>query len=388
MILLSSSNIPNILKMQSNNVVVLACAGAGKTWGICNDSISCKNTSKKVLMISYTHKGVYSIKKEYAKQNLGVLNKNVKVCTWFQFLLRELIKPYQKSFLNKISQIRSCDFSRMYGIDYARKNSKEYFLNSHNDVKANHASEFAVLLNELSDGAVLRRLEETYSCIYIDELQDLVGKDIELLELLFLSSIRIYCVGDYKQSTLKTHNPKSNRKKGGMYVFTYLETIKKSHHIKIIKNNYSRRFIKEIAQFANLLYMENPVISIVEANEPAMGVFQILEDDVHEYIKFFKPHILKYDKKTQTLNYPSLNFGVSKGMTMKRVLIFPNGPLNKFLLDPSIKLKALDKYYVGVTRAKYSLAFVVKSFKKSSYFAKDKIHIGNHEIEVLKFSFQ
>jgi DNA helicase II / ATP-dependent DNA helicase PcrA len=284
LILPNPSDTPNILKMQSNNVVVLACAGAGKTWGICNDSICCESIPKKTLMVSYTHKGVYSIKKEYAKQNLGVLNKNVKVCTWFQFILRDLIKSYQKSFLNEISQIRSCDFSRMYGIDYSRKNSKEYFLNSHNDVKANRASEFAILLNKRSDGAVLRRLEETYSCIYIDELQDLVGKDIELLELLFLSSIKIYCVGDYKQATLKTHNPKSNKKKGGMYVFSYLETIKESHRIEIIKNSYSRRFITDIAQFANLFYTEEPVTSIVEANELSMGVFQILEDDVHKSI--------------------------------------------------------------------------------------------------------
>ena len=374
--------------MQLNNVVVLACAGAGKTWGMCNDSICCDNISKKTLMISYTHKGVYSIQKEYAKQNLGVVNNNVKIYTWFQFLLRELIKPYQKSFLNEISQIKSCDFSQMYGIDYSRKNSKEYFLNSHSDVKANHASEFAILLNELSNGAVLRRLEETYSCIYIDELQDLVGKDIELLELLFLSSIKIYCVGDYKQATLKTHNPKSNKKKGGMYVFSYLETIKESHHIEIIRNNFSRRFIADIAQFANLFYTEDPVFSEVKANEQAMGVFQILEEDVHKYIRFFNPHILRYDKKTFTLNYTSLNFGVSKGMTMDRVLIFPNGPLNKFLLNPSNRIATPDKYYVGITRARYSLTFVMKRFSKTEYFTKDKIHMGDHEIEVLKFISQ
>ncbi len=51
--------------MQSNNIVELACAGSGKTWRICNDSICSSNSSKKMLMISYTHKGVYSIKKEY-----------------------------------------------------------------------------------------------------------------------------------------------------------------------------------------------------------------------------------------------------------------------------------------------------------------------------------
>ncbi len=273
----------------------------------------------------------------------------------------------------------------MYGIDFSRKNSKEYFLNKHNDVKANHASEFAVLLNSLSGGAVIKRLEETYSCIYFDELQDLVGYDIDLLELLFLSSIRIYCVGDYKQATLKTHNTKSNTKKGGMYVFKYLETIKETHNISIIKNNSTRRFITDIAQFANLFYSEDPVISITDSNEDAMGVYQITEDDAEKYIQFFKPSILKYDINTPTLNHPSINFGVSKGMTLDRVLIFPNGPLSKFLLNPSNKLKSPDRYYVGVTRAKYSLAFVVKKLIEDKYFKKTKIHIEDCEIEVLKF---
>lgn len=205
---------PAYIKMQYDNTLVLACAGSGKTYGMCNDSRSLSEEStKKVLMLSYTHKGIHSIKKEYAKQNNGVLDKNVVISTWFQFILKELIRPYQRSFLEKFSQIRSIDFSNMYGVDYAKRNSKSYFLNRNNDVKANRASEFALLLNILSDGAVLKRLEDTYACIYIDELQDLVGKDIELIELLFLSSIKIYCVGDYKQSTLKTHNPRTDRKK-------------------------------------------------------------------------------------------------------------------------------------------------------------------------------
>lgn len=366
----------------------MACAGSGKTWGICHDSISYNDTSRKSLIVSYTHMGVRSIRKEYAKQNQGVLNGNVKILTWFQFLLRELIKPYQNSFLDEICQIRSCDFSQVYGIDYSLKNTREYFLNSFNDVKGNRASEFAILLNKLSNGAVIRRIENTYSCIYIDELQDLVGKDIELLELLFLSSIRVYCVGDYKQATLKTHNPKTNKKKGGMYVFNYLETIRDSHRIKIIKSNHTRRFVDDIAKFVNLFYADDPIVSLVRADKPAMGVFQILETNVHDYIKYYKPQILKYDIRTQTLNYPSLNFGVSKGMTTERVLIFPNAPLSKFILDPSIHLKAPEKYYVAATRAKYSLVFVVKKLIPNNYFIKDKMHIGEQVIEVLRFKLK
>jgi len=58
------------------------------------------------------------------------------------------------------------------------------------------------------------------------------------------------------------------------------------------------------------------------------------------------------------------------------------------LLDPSNQLKAPDRYYVGVTRAKYSLAFVVKKLRQNKHFTKDKIHIGEDEIEVLKFILQ
>jgi len=379
-------NIPSTLKMQYDNTLVLACAGAGKTYGMCKDARSLpEGATKKVLMLSYTHKGIYSIKKEYAKQNNGVIDNKVVISTWFHFILKELIRPYQRSFLGEISQIRSVDFSNIYGVDYFKKNTKPYFLNRNNDVKANRASEFALLLNRLSDGAVLRRLEDTYACIYIDELQDLVGKDIELLELLFLSSIKIYCVGDYKQATLKTHNPRSDRKKGGMHVFSYLETCRESHHINIVKNNISKRFVSDIGNFANLVYPEDPIIGSLEVEEQATGVFQIHKSDVHDYIEHFKPNILKYDIKTPTLGYPSLNFGVSKGMTLERVLIFPNKPLYSFLLDPGSGLKAPDKYFVGVTRAKYSLAFVVEDFIPNEYFFEDSINLGGYNVKVLKF---
>ena len=53
---------------------------------------------------------------------------------------------------------------------------------------------------------------EIYSHIYIDEIQDLAGEDIEILNLLFNSKIQIQCVGDVKQSTYTTYNAKKNKK--------------------------------------------------------------------------------------------------------------------------------------------------------------------------------
>jgi len=382
------SNILNTFRMQYNNILVLACAGSGKTYGICNDAKKYYSESNtRVLMVSYTHRGVDSIRNEYAKQNHGVLDKHVVIRTWYQFLLRELIKPYQSSFLGEISKVNSFDFSQMFGVDYKKKNTIPYFFNKNYDVKANRASELAVLINKLSGGAVIKRLEETYSCIYLDELQDLVGKDVELLELLLQSSIRVYCVGDYKQATFRTHNPKTDRKKGGKNIFQDFELFRERYQIHVIKDNKSKRFVSDIADFANLVYPEDPITGLYDVDEKATGVYQILKSDVHAYINHFRPNILRYDVNTSTLGYPSMNFGVSKGMTFDRVLIFPNNSLCTFLRNPKKRISSPEKYYVAVTRPRYSLAFVVDEFIPNEYFLEDTIELQEKRIPVLKFRY-
>ncbi|EAF1855885.1 hypothetical protein CKB86_06900 [Listeria monocytogenes] len=367
------------------NKIKLACAGSGKTWGICNDAKE-SPLDKKILFVTYTNKGVNSIVDEYKKQNMGVLDNHIEVVTWYQFLLRDLIKPYQASFLNAINEIKSYNYDGMYGAKFVKKGTKSYFLTDTNDVKPNNASEFVIALNKLSNGAVIKRLEEIYSTIYIDELQDLVGRDIELLELLLHSSIKIYCVGDYKQSTLKTHNAKANRNKTGMYIFDYLKSIQGTHSIEIIEENTSRRFGAEIAGFANLIYPSNPIIGIMNEKLIATGVFQIHKKDIEKYVRFYKPIVLRYDKRTDTMNYPAFNFGVSKGMSIDRVLIFPNGPLEKFLKNPDVKMKSVEKYFVGVTRARYSMVFVVDKLIENRYFRKHDIDVNGDIISTLKFN--
>lgn len=378
------SNTQNIFMKILKNKIKIACAGSGKTWGICNDAIEA-SLDKKILFVTYTNKGVSSIISEYKKQNMGVLDSHIEVITWYKFLLRELIKPYQSYFSKDVNTIKSYNYDRMYGVNFSKKGTKSYFLTKDNDVKANNASEFAIELNKLSNGAVIKRLEEIYSTIYIDELQDLAGRDIELLELLLYSSIKIYCVGDYKQSTLKTHNGKSNKNKTGVYIFEYLKSIQETHFIEIIEENESRRFGPEIANFANLIYPSNPLVGIMEEKPIGTGVFQINKKDIDKYMSVYNPIVLRYDKKTDTLNYPAFNFGVSKGMSIDRVLIFPNGPLKKFLENPDIKMKSAEKYFVGVTRAKYSLVFVVDKLTENIYFKNNEIGVNNEKISALKF---
>jgi DNA helicase-2/ATP-dependent DNA helicase PcrA len=79
----------------------------------------------------------------------------------------------------------------------------------------------------------------------------------------------------------------------------------------------------------------------------------------------FRPQVLKYDVRTRCAGYAAINFGASKGMTFDRVLIFPNGKLTELLQtgDPCV-IESPSKYYVAITRAKYSLAFAYDGVSK------------------------
>lgn len=115
------------------------------------------------------------------------------------------------------------------------------------------------------------------------------------------------------------------------------------------------------------------------------GVFLEADKDVDIYYQYYSPVVLKYDIKTTTMGYTSVNFGASKGETYNRVLIFPNKPFKQFLLD-SKALSSPEKYYVAVTRARYSLAFVLEKLPDQiDGFMKESIMVGEREITVLKY---
>ena len=79
------------------NTVRLAAAGAGKTYRICCEALEeiRENECARVLMVTYTNRGAEAIRAELEAQNYGVLPVGIAIYTWYQFLLKELIKPYQ-----------------------------------------------------------------------------------------------------------------------------------------------------------------------------------------------------------------------------------------------------------------------------------------------------
>ena len=378
-----------MLSNTSSNVVKISAAGAGKTWDICHEALEAGRAGKRSLIITYTNRGTDSIRKEICKQNNGVLHEKVFIKTWFRFLLSDWIKPYQNYITGpeNINIIKSIDFSEAYGIvNKFKTGTIGRYVTTGRNLKSNFVSEMAYSLNEKSDFKVLHRLEEIYAHIYFDEIQDLAGYDLQLMELLLNSLIGITCCGDNKQATFSTHNARKNKAKTGRNIWAFFEDYDKRGNVSFIKKLESRRFNQDICDFANSVHpVGDQITTIMDEVTEHDGVFLIRKEDVPDYFAWYKPQVLRFDAKTDNQGYQTVNFGACKGETFDRVMILPNGPLLKFILDKTA-LSSPEKYYVAVTRAKFSIAIVMDKLPaRLEKYDKVRIIVNGKSVEVLKY---
>lgn len=369
------------------NTIKISAAGSGKTYDICHDALAVvEGGDKKILIVTYTNRGENAVETEIKKQNRGVLHQQIVIKTWYRFLLSDTIKPYQLYITGggSFNVVKGIDYSQTFGtVNYQRRGTRARYLTNAGNVLSNQASELACFLDKKSNGKIIGRLSEIYSNIYFDEVQDLAGYDIELLKLLLDSGISVTCCGDNKQATFRTHNAKKNKNQTGKNIWQFFRGL---DNVEIEKNLASRRFNRDICCFANKLFpVGDPITSIMDEETGHDGVFLIDQSDVDAYFYEFRPQVLRYDAKTVIEKYHAVNFGACKGETFDRVLIYPNGPLMDFVLSGKA-LKAPEKYYVGVTRPRYSIAFVMQKFPKTlSGYEEMAITCGNTQIRSLKY---
>lgn len=90
------------------------------------------------------------------------------------------------------------------------------------------------------------------------------------------------------------------------------------------------------------------------------GVVVVKTAHIHEYLRRYSPQVLRYDKRCESLGQNALNFGNAKGLEFERVLIVPTNPIRQWLASGNLGAveKSLAKFYVAITRAKQSVAFV------------------------------
>lgn len=343
----------------------IAAAGSGKTRKIIEDSL---NTHKKILILTYTITNEQQIISRI-KNKVGVIPNNITVSTWFSFLLKDGIRPYQGSRFEE--RIEGIIFVNGQNNTYAKKTSNKYFAKD-NRIYTDKLSECVVELNDNCNGKVFERISGMYDCIYVDEVQDMVGYDLEILKCLIASRTEVIMVGDPRQCTYSTHSSKKYKKYSCGKIDEFLKNECRKLDVRIDETtlNCTYRNNDIICKFANSLYPERTSTNFVRrAEDESDGVMIIDKANVEKYLQKFNAMQLRENKKTPVNNeYPYYNFGESKGLEFQRVLIYPTQPMWDWIINNNTSLKEQSKarLYVAVTRAENSVVIVRKDARPCS----------------------
>jgi ATP-dependent DNA helicase UvrD/PcrA len=349
--------------MPSSNRIIVASAGSGKTTAIVDRA--CAAMKSRVAVVTYTTNNTSGIER-LIYGRAGHIPAHVTISTWYSFLLRHMVRPYQRSLYPE--SVKRLYFHNGISAPYSKQeNIAGHYFGEAGCIYLDKVSKFACQLIVKTKGSPIRRLEDIFEHLYIDEVQDLAGWDLELIEILMKSRIGVTLVGDHRQATFSTNSAHKNKAYAGAKIINKFEEWKKAKLCDLEFQSISHRCVQAICDFVDRLHPEMPkttsLNSVVTDHD---GIFAVRERDVEAYMKTFDPQTLRYDRKMKNVPGTPINYGASKGLTFERTLIFPNGPLSKFLLTGDPKdAGSISKIYVAMTRARQSTAIVIKNDSKS-----------------------
>lgn len=343
--------------------LIIAAAGAGKTTFLIKKALE---ISENVLITTYTDANEQSIRDKFYEIN-GCIPSNVTIMPWFSLLIKHGIRPYQSYLINnRVSGVLLVNKADKNLLRLKDTNEKKYVTASGN-VYSNMISKLPCVLDELSNGCVFRRIRKIFSYVFVDEIQDFAGYDLEVIRKLHEVGCNMILVGDPRQTTYRTHYEAKYKKYAGGKIANFVQ-----ENIPEMKLDYttlakSYRNNQIICDLANQMYPNMRACdSVMNEKTKHDGIFWIEEKDIDSYMEIYNPIQLRYDRRTKVnTKFGAMTFGSAKGLTFDRVLIYPTQPMLNWLSGKSKDMKAesLSKFYVAVTRAKYSVGFVFKTKK-------------------------
>jgi len=350
--------------MPSPNKIVLAAAGSGKTASIIDEAF--QHTKGRVALVTYTVNGKDEFSRK-AYERHGAIAPHATLITWYTFLLRNFVRPYQNRIYGP--RITEINFKRGQATQGIRKtNVAKYYLSAPHRIHLARASEFACSVIDATEGLPLKRFERIFDKLYIDEAQDLSGYDLTLIEHLMGTNTDVVLVGDHRQATFTTHDSSKGKKYKRMGIIDKFREWEKAGLTAIEYQTHSHRCIQDICDFADRFFPGFPKTESRNADKTKHdGLFLLEEKLIPAYAEHFSPQPLRYNRKREVgIGHP-INFGAAKGMTFARVIIYPHGPLLKYLETGKLEDagRTLSLIYVAITRARQSVAFVVLDGFKS-----------------------
>lgn len=348
----------------ATNLAIVAAAGSGKTRTLINSAVA--EPSRRVLIVTYTNENLRQIETRLQGRP-GGRPANVTTMTLFEFLLRECVKPFQLIKTYKPNLIRSIHFQTrpLYANYGGVSDFRRYFLSPSNDAYSDYVSQAAVEINKAAKGEVIKRLELLWDEIYIDEAQDMNGYDLELVDAILASKMRLVLVCDPRQAVYRANNQRKHSKYTGAKFVNWID--ERSPVLQKCNMTTCHRSAQSICDFADSLYADLPKTSSAKV-APAgrhTGMYLVSHDDIGAYREAHNPQELRWNRENPNAGPNARNMRGVKGLGFKDVLIHPS----QTMMDHLEKGKDLAEtsraaLYVAVTRAEYSVGIVTK--KKST----------------------
>ncbi len=343
------------------NEVTWAVAGSGKTQSIADLCASLTpSAARRTLALTYTQTGQRELVERLQRQ--APSGPAPMVMGWYSFLLTHFVRPYIPRLLPG-RRLRGFDFHGDPG-RYAKGAAR--YIDSEGRAYRLHLAKLANQVSAACGGAPVDRLSRMYDDIFIDEVQDLVGWDLEVLDQLLDSPIDVRMVGDVRQSLLET-NPRDpkNKQYKGLALLDWFRVREDRDLVKVSHKSETRRANQAIASFADGIFDATlgfpPSVSSNDDETGHDGVFAVAPEFIDAYLEAYKPQCLRSSKASgKELDLPFRNFGEVKGLTFRRVLIYPTGTIVDFLRTGAPMVgKSACGFYVGTTRAQSSVALVM-----------------------------
>lgn len=348
--------------MPSPGRAIIAAAGSGKTQRLIGEAFA--DPSQRVLITTYTRENLREIESRVWEAGVGA-EHGVTVMSWYAFLLRDGVKPYQ-AYKTEIGRIRSINFivrrqqsMRRY---VPRANFDAYYLDSDSNVYQDVVSDLVCVLDDESSGKVIARLAACYDAIYVDEMQDLAGYDLDLLERLLSAGVPLLVVGDPRQAVYSTNSSPRYKQYRRSDVVGWIEGRERAGQLDVEALTECHRCNQAICDFADALYSDLPkTTSTNGAVVDDMGVYLLDPADLDAYRKVYSPQELRWSKTVPVESETVLNFGQVKGACFDRVVIHATKPMTDYLASGAeLADEARAKFYVAATRARHSVAIVPK----------------------------
>ncbi len=362
--------------------VMLAVAGAGKTYHICHMI----DPTKKNLILAYTHENIHNIQKELCDAH-GCVPELTTVMTFDAFVYHNLILPYEPSIANHFStprftskgicltdpppqRIKNEKGEMVNNPQYRTKDKLTHYVTKKRQYYCATLSELALQIKANKDTLIKRaasRLNLFYDSVLIDEFQDFREHNYELIIKLAKHLDDVVLVGDYYQHSVSARNNTGKpfkTPKGDVSYSDFVESVQKAgFEIDTTTLSKSRRCSVDVCN-----YVSDKLKIAISSTGDHEGKVIWADDIANDVLSNSRIVKLVYSESSQ-YSFPALNWSYSKGDTVNCACVILTKELEKFDEDnfstEKLSISTLNKLYVAMTRSRGDLYLIKSStFKK------------------------